>query len=387
MLFTSESVSCGHPDKICDQISDAILDEFLRQDEDSKVACECFITNNLLVVGGEAHSTATVDIVGTAKKVIEEIGYNGTNGFNPETAVFVNTLHEQSPDIRQGVDKSNKENQGAGDQGIMFGYACNQTKQFMPVEIVLASEMMKAYDDLRKHGELQFARPDAKCQFTVEYPENNHHLPIRTRTIVFSFQHDNIFNVEQMYQDYYNKVLELVEKRNPELKKFLKPQEIFINPTGKFIIGGPEGDTGLTGRKIIVDTYGGKCPHGGGAFSGKDSSKVDRSAAYYARYIAKNIVASGIADELTIQLSYAIGVAKPVSIHVYGINLKKTEDEIISCIKDIFNPTPYNIVTKLNLKTPIFQNTATYGHFGNEEYSWEKLDKINEIKKYFKENE
>ena len=387
MLFTSESVSCGHPDKICDQISDAILDEFLRQDEDSKVACECFITNNLLVIGGEAHSTATVDIVGTAKKVIEEIGYNGTNGFNPETAVFVNTLHEQSPDIRQGVDKSNKENQGAGDQGIMFGYACNQTKQFMPVEIVLASEMMKAYDDLRKQGELQFARPDAKCQFTVEYPENNHHLPIRTRTIVFSFQHDNIFNVEQMYQDYYNKVLELVEKRNPELKKFLKPQEIFINPTGKFVIGGPEGDTGLTGRKIIVDTYGGKCPHGGGAFSGKDSSKVDRSAAYYARYIAKNIVASGIADELTIQLSYAIGVAKPVSIHVYGINLKKTEGEIISCIKDVFNPTPYNIVTKLNLKTPIFQNTATYGHFGNEEYSWEKLDKINEIKKYFKENE
>ena len=387
MLFTSESVSCGHPDKICDQISDAILDEFLRQDEDSKVACECFITNNLLVIGGEAHSTATVDIVGTAKKVIEEIGYNGTNGFNPETAVFVNTLHEQSPDIRQGVDKSNKENQGAGDQGIMFGYACNQTKQFMPVEIVLASEMMKAYDDLRKHGELQFARPDAKCQFTVEYPENNHHLPIRTRTIVFSFQHDNIFNVEQMYEDYYNKVLELVEKRNPELKKFLKPQEIFINPTGKFVIGGPEGDTGLTGRKIIVDTYGGKCPHGGGAFSGKDSSKVDRSAAYYARYIAKNIVASGIADELTIQLSYAIGVAKPVSIHVYGINLKKTEGEIISCIKDVFNPTPYNIVTKLNLKTPIFQNTATYGHFGNEEYSWEKLDKINEIKKYFKENE
>ena len=387
MLFTSESVSCGHPDKICDQISDAILDEFLRQDEDSKVACECFITNNLLVIGGEAHSTATVDIVGTAKKVIEEIGYNGTNGFNPETAVFVNTLHEQSPDIRQGVDKSNKENQGAGDQGIMFGYACNQTKQFMPVEIVLASEMMKAYDDLRKQGELQFARPDAKCQFTVEYPENNHHLPIRTRTIVFSFQHDNIFNVEQMYEDYYNKVLELVEKRNPELKKFLKPQEIFINPTGKFVIGGPEGDTGLTGRKIIVDTYGGKCPHGGGAFSGKDSSKVDRSAAYYARYIAKNIVASGIADELTIQLSYAIGVAKPVSIHVYGFNLKKTEGEIISCIKDVFNPTPYNIVTKLNLKTPIFQNTATYGHFGNEEYSWEKLDKINEIKKYFKENE
>lgn len=387
MLFTSESVSCGHPDKICDQISDAILDEFLRQDENSKVACECFITNNLLVVGGEAHSTATVDIVGTAKKVIEEIGYNGTNGFNPETAVFVNTLHEQSPDIRQGVDKSNKENQGAGDQGIMFGYACNQTKQFMPVEIVLASEMMKAYDNLRKQGELHFARPDAKCQFTVEYPENNHHLPIRTRTIVFSFQHDNIFNVEQMYEDYYNKVLELVEKRNPELKKFLKPQEIFINPTGKFVIGGPEGDTGLTGRKIIVDTYGGKCPHGGGAFSGKDSSKVDRSAAYYARYIAKNIVASGIADELTIQLSYAIGVAEPISIHVYGINLKKTEGEVISCIKDVFNPTPYNIVTKLNLKTPIFQNTATYGHFGNEEYSWEKLDKINEIKKYFKENE
>lgn len=389
MLFTSESVSCGHPDKICDQISDAILDDFLRQDENSKVACECFITNNLLVIGGEAHSNASVDIIGIAKNVIERIGYDGTNGFNPETAVFVNTLHEQSSDIRQGVDRGIEEKQGAGDQGIMFGYACKQTRQLMPVEITLANEMMRAYDDLRKAGELPFTRPDAKCQFTVEYPENDRLLPIRTRTIVFSFQHDDdessmvfhYYGFKKFYEETYNKVIAEVEKRNPELKNFLKPQEIFINPTGKFVIGGPEGDTGLTGRKIIVDTYGGKCPHGGGAFSGKDCSKVDRSAAYYARYIAKNLVAAGLADELTVQLSYAIGVDTPVSIFVDGVNLKTEKYEIVSIIKRLFNPTPYNIIKTFDLKRPIYQQTATYGHFGNEAYPWEKTDKVNEILK------
>lgn len=389
MLFTSESVSCGHPDKICDQISDAILDDFLKQDKDSKVACECFITNNLLVIGGEAHSNASVDIIGIAKNVIEGIGYNGTNGFNPETAVFVNTLHEQSSDIRQGVDRGNEEKQGAGDQGIMFGYACKQTRQLMPVEITLANEMMRAYDDLRKAGELPFTRPDAKCQFTVEYPENDRLLPIRTRTIVFSFQHDDdessmmfhYYGFKKFYEETYNKVIAEVKKRNPELKNFLKPQEILINPTGKFVIGGPEGDTGLTGRKIIVDTYGGKCPHGGGAFSGKDSSKVDRSAAYYARYIAKNLVAAGLADELTVQLSYAIGVDTPVSIFVDGVNLKAEKYKIVSIIKRLFNPTPYNIIKTFDLKRPIYQQTATYGHFGNESYPWEKTDKVDEILK------
>lgn len=402
MLFTSESVSCGHPDKICDQISDAILDEFLRQDPSAKVAVECFITNNMLVVGGEAHSdNASVDIIGIAKRVLENIGYDGTNGFNPETAVFINTLHEQSSNIRQGVDREYEEKQGAGDQGMMFGYACNQTKQYMPVEITLANEMMKAYDNLRLYGELPHARPDAKCQFTVEYGEHNYHDPIRTRTIVFSFQHDDddsslVFHAngfKSFYEETYNKVIAEVEKFNPELKYFLHPQEVFINPTGEFVIGGPEADTGLTGRKIIVDTYGGKCPHGGGAFSGKDPSKVDRSAAYYARYIAKNLVAAGVADELTVQLSYAIGIDKPISIFVDGYNLRLEKHEIISIIKYVFNPTPYNIIKTLNLKKPIYLPTATYGHFGqdfylmgeNEYYSWEKLDKVDEINNWIKD--
>lgn len=380
MLFTSESVSCGHPDKICDQISDAILDEFFKQDKESKVAVECFITNNMLVIGGEAHSNASVDIIGTAKRVLEEIGYDGTNGFNPETAVFINTLHEQSSDIRQGVDREDETKQGAGDQGIMFGYACNQTKQLMPIEITLANEMMKAYDYLRKKGELPYARPDAKCQFTVEYADDNYYTPIRTRTIVFSFQHQNVLGAKLMYKDYFKKVVAEVEKRNPELKEFLKPSQVFINPTGQFIIGGPEGDTGLTGRKIIVDTYGGKCQHGGGAFSGKDPSKVDRSAAYYARYIAKNLVAAGVADELTVQLSYAIGVDEPVSIYVSGHNLKAENYDIVSIIKRVFNPTPYNIIKTLELKNPIYSKTATYGHFGDENYPWEKLDKVDLIK-------
>lgn len=390
MLFTSESVSCGHPDKICDQISDAILDEFLRQDPESKVAVECFITNNMLTIGGEAHSDATVDIIGVAKHVLEEIGYDGTNGFNPETAVFINTLHEQSSDIRQGVDKLDAEKQGAGDQGMMFGYACKQTRQFMPIEITLASEMMKAYDYLRKNGELPHTRPDAKCQFTVEYPEGDIQHPIRTRTIVFSFQHDDAessmmfhyHGFKTFYKETFNKVIAEIERRNPELKDFLKPQEILINPTGQFVIGGPEGDTGLTGRKIIVDTYGGKCPHGGGAFSGKDPSKVDRSAAYYARYIAKNLVAAGVADDLTVQLSYAIGVDEPVSIYVDGTNLAVEKHVVVSAIKRLFKPTPYNIIKTLGLKEPIYSKTATYGHFGKEECPWESLDKVEEIKNY-----
>lgn len=389
MLFTSESVSCGHPDKICDQISDAILDEFLKQDKDSKVAVECFISNNLLVIGGEAHANATIDVIDIAKNVIREIGYNGTNGFNPDTAIYVNNLHEQSPDIRQGVDRDKKDLQGAGDQGIMFGYACNQTKSYMPLEITLANEMMKAYDFLRKSGELSYALPDAKCQFTVEYSDKNHLKPLKTDTIVFSFQHKPYISLnkdfyEQTLNECFKSVIKEIEKNNPELKKFLKANKVLINPTGNFVIGGPEGDTGLTGRKIVVDTYGGKCPHGGGAFSGKDSSKVDRSAAYYARYIAKNLVAAGVADELTVQLSYAIGVDKPVSIFVDGYNLKIENHEIVSLIKKLFNPTPYNIIKTFNLKRPIYQKTATYGHFNNANYPWEQLDKVDEILKYLK---
>ena len=383
-VFTSESVSCGHPDKVCDQISDAILDEFLRQDPESKVACECFITNNMLVIGGEAHTTASVNIIGVAKKVLENIGYNGTNGFNPETAVFINTLHEQSPDIRRGVEKEDVEYQGAGDQGIMFGFACNQTKNKMPIEITLANETMKAYDKLRKNGKLIGVCPDAKCQFTVEYDENK--KPVKTETVVFSMQHTQSISLNKTFlnetlKENFKKVIKEVEEQNPELKDFLTPSKLYINPTGSFVIGGPEGDTGLTGRKIIVDTYGGKAPHGGGAFSGKDPSKVDRSASYYARFIAKNLVAAGVGDNITVQLSYAIGIDLPTSITVYG-DLNYDGKFISKMVNDIFNPTPYNIIKSLDLKNPIYEKTATYGHFGNESYPWEKLSKVEEIKRY-----
>lgn len=385
MLFTSESVSCGHPDKICDHISDAILDEFLRQDAESKVACECFITNNMLVIGGEAHSSASVDIIGIAKKVLEKIGYNGTNGFNPETAVFVNTLHEQSSDIRQGVNREDEKLQGAGDQGIMFGYAIANEYNYMPLPIFLSNETMKAYDLLRNSGMLPGANPDAKCQYTVKFEEGKKPT---IETIVFSMQHKESIN-EKTLKNYFHKVIIFVIKANPQIENILSLSDIYngkikvlINPTGKFVIGGPEGDTGLTGRKIIVDTYGGSCPHGGGCFSGKDPSKVDRSAAYYARYIAKNLVAADIADELIIQLSYAIGVAEPVSINVTGKNLRYTEDFIVKMIYELFNPTPYNIANRLNLKRPIYEQTSTYGHFGNNDYPWERLDMVDDIHKY-----
>lgn len=380
MLFTSESVSCGHPDKICDQISDAILDEFLRQDPNSKVACECFITNNLLVIGGEAHTNASVDIIGIAKKKLEEIGYNGTNGFNPETAVFVNTLHEQSSDIRQGVDRGDETVQGAGDQGMMFGFACKETDEFMPLPIVLANKIMRRYDYLRKNHKLFGMRPDAKCQVTVKY-DDCFGRPENIDTIVISMQHHpNV--THEVLEDYVRKAILL----DPLISKYMRDEtKVLINPTGKFVIGGPEGDTGLTGRKIIVDTYGGKCPHGGGAFSGKDPSKVDRSAAYYARYIAKNLVAAGVGDNLTVQLSYAIGVDKPVSIAVYG-DIKRGHHILPDLVQKIFNPTPYNIIHTLGLKAPIYEKTATYGHFGGD-YSWEKTDKVNEIINYLNEND
>lgn len=374
----------GHPDKICDQISDAILDEFLKQDPESKVAVECFITNNMLVVGGEAHSNATVDIIGTAKKVLEFIGYNGTNGFNPETAVFINTLHEQSSDIRQGVDRETEESQGAGDQGIMFGYACTETPELMPAPIYLANETMAVYDTLRNgDGALKGLRPDAKCQYTVEYFEDGR--PNKIKTILISMQHDEDVELSTLYDYAQNVIIPRVMARNPELKYlFREPYELFINPTGRFVIGGPEGDTGLTGRKIIVDTYGGRCPHGGGAFSGKDASKVDRSAAYAARYIAKNIVAAGIATEITVQLSYAIGMAEPLSIYVDAKNCNYTNKAIADMIREIFPVTPAAIIKKLKLKEPNFYVTSTYGHFGNECNTWEVTDKVKDIQDYFR---
>lgn len=390
-FFTSESVSCGHPDKICDQISDTILDKFLEQDRESKVACECFITNNLLVIGGEAHTRASVDIVTTAKKVLEEIGYDGTNGFNPETAVFVNTLHEQSDDIRMGVVKLLAEEQGAGDQGIMFGYACDETKDYMPLTCALANKTMEIYDRLRKERKLRDFLPDAKCQYTVKYEidDDNKMTPISVDTVVLSMQHYDDVR-EYQFKEARNLIIATLISENPEYKKyFTNDTKYLINPTGRFTIGGPEADTGLTGRKIVVDTYGGRCAHGGGAFSGKDPSKVDRSAAYMARYIAKNFVAAGVCNSLEVQLSYAIGCAEPLSIFVKqnnGGGSDFTDEEIINAIKKVFRLTPYGIITHLKLKDMRYGETAKYGHFGRNEFPWEKTDKVIEICDIFSEN-
>lgn len=376
-FFTSEAVSCGHPDKVCDQISDAILDEFLAQDPEAKVAAECFITNNMLVIGGEAHSTANVDIIGTAKKVLTEIGYDGTNGFNPESAIFVNTLHEQSSDIRQGVDREDKENMGAGDQGIMFGYACDETKELLPVGIVLANDTMAIYDRLRMRGELKGCRPDAKCQYTIEYAEDDegNKKPIRISTILISMQHDPDVSEIVLKRYFLEKILPILKvHHNDVINIFNCDFELLVNPTGRFVIGGPEGDTGLTGRKIIVDTYGGRCPHGGGAFSGKDCTKVDRSAAYGARYIAKNLVAAGIAKEITIQLSYAIGLSKPISVYV-DAKSEYSNELIAEFVKMHFPTTPYEFINRLRLRQPIFRETATYGHFKcDSSATWEATE-------------
>ena len=373
-FFTSESVSCGHPDKVCDQISDAILDEFLRQDPDSKVAVECFITNNMLVIGGEAHSSADVDIIGIAKSVISEIGYDGTNGFDPESAVFINTLHEQSSDIRQGVDREDAKEMGAGDQGIMFGYASNDTEELMPAGIMLANSTMRIYDELRKSGELPGCRPDAKCQYTVEY-EGVTNMPLNVSTVLISMQHDPDVSDIRLKRYYLERIFPALKKRHPDIAYLFDGNfELMVNPTGRFVIGGPEGDTGLTGRKIIVDTYGGKCPHGGGAFSGKDCTKVDRSAAYGARYIAKLLVAAGVAkSNATVQLSYAIGVAKPISIYVSG-DLVVRADKVIKAIRETCPLTPFDLNASFGLRRPIFGQTSVYGHFGNEDYPWERID-------------
>lgn len=373
-LFTSEAVSCGHPDKICDQISDAILDEFLKQDKNSKVAVECFITNNMLVIGGEAHSTADVDVIGTAKRVLSEIGYDGTNGFDPESAVFINTIHEQSCDIRQGVDRGAKEDTGAGDQGIMFGYASNETKEFMPVAIVLANDTMRVYDDFRKAGKLPGTRPDAKCQYTVEY-DSATNKPLSIKTVLISMQHNPGILPSQLRSYFTDIILPEVKRRHEDVAHIFSDDfNLLINPTGQFIIGGPQGDTGLTGRKIIVDTYGGRCQHGGGAFSGKDCTKVDRSAAYGARYIAKLLVATGLAERATVQLSYAIGIPSPISIFVDGDFGKTPRETVVSAIKKCFPLTPYWLITKFSLTDPIFSETSVYGHFGRA-FPWDAVSK------------
>lgn len=363
-LFTSESVSEGHPDKVADQISDAILDSYLELDPNAKVACECLITTGQLVIAGEISSTAHVDVVAVARDVIRQIGYDDPAvGFDYATAGYINLLHEQSPEINNSVSDG-----GAGDQGLMFGYACNETSELMPLPITLSHQLMKQLTEMRKSGQYNWIRPDAKCQVTVTYKND---IPIGIETIVLSTQH-----IEEISQDEIKRILKS-ELILPLIHQYFNDSnpKILINPSGSFTIGGPHGDTGLTGRKIIVDTYGGSCPHGGGSFSGKDPSKVDRSAAYAARYVAKHIVASGLADRCTVQISYAIGIAEPTSIYVNTHETGSLSDEIIEDnISRIFDLRPDGIIRTLNLKRPIYLVTAAYGHFGRPEFPWEVLD-------------
>jgi S-adenosylmethionine synthetase len=409
-LFTSESVSEGHPDKVADQISDAILDEFLRQDPNSKVACETLVTTGLVVVAGEVRSKAYVDIQDVARRTIERIGYNKAEyQFDAKSCGVISAIHEQSADIAQGVDVGRHEDeQGAGDQGMMFGYATNETDNYMPLALDLAHRLLYELSLIRKEGkQMKYLRPDAKSQVTIEYTDK--HVPKKIDTIVVSTQHDEWASQEKIATDIQKILIPRVKKGLPARlqRLFTKDIKFFINPTGKFVIGGPHGDTGLTGRKIIVDTYGGKGAHGGGAFSGKDPSKVDRSAAYATRHIAKNVVAAGLADQCLVQVAYAIGVAKPVGLYVttYGTcKIKGLSDgEIAQRLQKIFDLRPAAIVRRFGLKNPIFSPTAAYGHFGRmpahitehiglnghaqpkmvETFTWEKLDAVEEIKKAF----
>lgn len=434
-LFTSESVSEGHPDKVADQISDAVLDNLLAYDETSKVACETIVTTGQVVCAGEVKSNAYIDIQEVARKTICKIGYTKSSyKFDGESCGVLNAIHEQSGDINRGVERENPEDQGAGDQGMMFGYATNETENFMPLSLDLSHRILRVLADIRREGkvmtylrkgkEVTYLRPDAKSQVTIEYGDDN--KPKRIHTIVVSTQHDEFVDAEnatkeaqdaadkkmlaRIKEDVINILIPRVKEeiQNEDIKALFNDDIIYhVNPTGKFVIGGPHGDTGLTGRKIIVDTYGGKGAHGGGAFSGKDPSKVDRSAAYAARHIAKNMVAAGVADEILVQLSYAIGVAKPVSIYVntYGtakVNL--ADGEIAKKIDDIFDLRPKAIENRLKLRNPIYEETASYGHFGREPkivekeftnryagdkkvnvelFTWEKLDYTDKIKTAF----
>ena len=389
MLFTSESVTEGHPDKICDQISDAILDALLAEDPESRVACETATTTGLVVLMGEISTTARIDYQQLVRDTIREIGYTrGKYGFDCDTCAVLTALHEQSPDIAQGVDHALEEregekewdlNQGAGDQGLMFGYACRETEELMPYPISLAHKLCRKLAELRKTKKLPYLRPDGKSQVTVEYDENG--KPARLDAVVLSTQHDPDVSQEKIHADIkkyiFDEVLpaELVDGHT----------RFYINPTGRFVIGGPNGDAGLTGRKIIVDTYGGYARHGGGAFSGKDPSKVDRSAAYAARYVAKNLVAAGLADSVEIQLSYAIGVATPTSVSVNSFGTGKLSDEqLCDIVRKEFDLRPAGIIRMLDLKRPIYRQVAAYGHFGREDLSlpWEKTDRAEQLKKY-----
>lgn len=376
-IFTSESVTEGHPDKVCDQIGDAILDDILAQDPNARVACEVCATTGLVLVMGEITTTGYCDVQKIVRKTVEEIGYNrGKFGFDAENLAVLVSLNEQSPDIALGVDAD-----GAGDQGMMFGYACRETEEYMPLPITLAHKLARRLAAIRKDGSHKELRPDGKTQVSVEYDENG--KPLRIDTIVVSTQHD-----EEVSQEYLREMI-IKDVITPIIPKELMDEntKIFVNPTGRFVVGGPKGDSGLTGRKIIVDTYGGYAPHGGGSFSGKDPTKVDRSASYMARYVAKNMVAAGFADRMQIQLSYAIGVAKPISICIDTFNTSKyTEKELIDIVNANFDLTPKGIISTLNLRRPIYRQTATYGHFGRNDLDlpWEKLDKVETLKKYLK---
>ena len=421
-LFTSESVSEGHPDKIADQISDALIDHFLAYDKDSKVACETLVTTGQVVLAGEVKSEAYLDVQTIAREVINDIGYTkGEYMFNGDSCGVISAIHEQSPDINQGVDRITQSSdfetkanaQGAGDQGIMFGYATNETENYMPLALDLAHSILRELSALRRENkEITYLRPDAKSQVTIEYSDN--HKPVRIDSIVVSTQHDEFDTEENMLAKIRKDIIEILipkvkAKQKPEIQALFNDNITFhINPTGKFVIGGPHGDTGLTGRKIIIDTYGGKGAHGGGAFSGKDPSKVDRSAAYAMRHIAKNLVAAGVADEILVQISYAIGVAKPCGLYIntYGTSkVNLTDGEIAEKVQQLFDLRPYAIEQNLKLRNPIYRETAAYGHMGRNYYvadktfnkgakneltikgleffTWERLDKVEEIKKAF----
>ncbi|HZS06737.1 MAG TPA: methionine adenosyltransferase [Blastocatellia bacterium] len=372
-LFTSESVTEGHPDKIADQISDSILDEVLRQDPTGRVACEALVTTGLIMISGEITTGAQVDFSGTARETVREIGYTRAKyGFDSDTCAVVSTIDRQSPDIAMGVDTG-----GAGDQGLMFGYACNETEELMPLPIQMAHKLVRRLSQVRRSGELSYLRPDGKSQVTVEYDGGR---PVRVDAVVISTQHSPEVATERLREDVVDRVI----RQTVPAELLDRNTRFYVNPTGRFVVGGPQGDTGLTGRKIIVDTYGGAAPHGGGAFSGKDPTKVDRSACYMARYIAKNVVASGIATRCQVQLAYAIGVADPVSVYLdcYGTS-KVDEEKLSEIVRANFHLTPRGIIESLDLRRPIYKLTAAFGHFGREEdgFTWEMTNRAERLKR------
>ncbi len=381
-LYTSESVGEGHPDKLCDQVSDAVLDACIKNDPKSRVACETFTTTGMVLVGGEITTNTYVNFQEIARGVAKKIGYDKPEyGLDFESMAVLNTVHSQSPDISQGVSEGNGlyKEQGAGDQGMMFGFACKETPELMPAPITYAHKILLKAADLRKNGILTWLRPDSKSQVTIEYEG---HKPVKIETVVVSHQHDENIGYDELKESIIEKIIKPVLEPTGLLDTSTK---YFINPTGRFVIGGPHGDSGLTGRKIIVDTYGGMGRHGGGAFSGKDPSKVDRSAAYMARYVAKNIVAADLCERCEVQLAYAIGVAAPVSVFVQTFGTSKVDEQIIeNAVNKVFDLKPAGIIKTLDLLKPIYQKTASYGHFGRDGFSWEKTDKVNDLLKEIK---